>query len=54
MTELRRTSVISTGYGVGDSGAALGVIGPTRMDYPATISAVSAVARYVSRILAER
>jgi heat-inducible transcriptional repressor len=54
VAELRRTSVISTGYGVGDSGAALGVIGPTRMDYPATISAVSAVARYVSRILAER
>jgi len=32
--------------------ARLGVLGPTRMDYPTTIAAVRAVARYVSRILA--
>lgn len=45
---LRKTSVISAGYGeVG----ALGVIGPTRMDYASSISAVSAVASYVSRYL---
>ena len=29
----------------------LGVIGPTRMDYPATMTAVRAVARYLSRFL---
>ena len=45
---LRETSVISTGYGeVG----ALGVIGPTRMDYASSMAAVSAVANYVSRYL---
>ena len=32
--------------------AHLGVIGPTRMDYPATMAAVRAVARYLSRFLA--
>ena len=31
----------------------LGVVGPTRMDYPGTMAAVRAVARYVSRILDE-
>ena len=30
---------------------ALGVLGPTRMDYPTTMAAVRAVARYVSRII---
>ena len=33
--------------------ANLGVLGPTRMDYPGTMGAVRAVARYVGRILAE-
>jgi len=47
---LRETSVISVGYGeVG----ALGVIGPTRMDYASSMAAVSAVANYVSRYLQE-
>ena len=47
---LRQTSVISTGYGeVG----ALGVIGPTRMDYASSMAAVSAVANYVSLYLQE-
>jgi len=31
--------------------AHLGVLGPTRMDYPTTMAAVRAVARYVSRII---
>ena len=34
--------------------AALGIVGPTRMDYPGTMAAVRAVARYVSRILDEQ
>ena len=33
--------------------ARLGILGPTRMDYPGTMGAVRAVARYVGRILAE-
>ncbi|MQA04772.1 MAG: heat-inducible transcriptional repressor HrcA [Streptosporangiales bacterium] len=50
---LHATSVVSMGYGVGDEPVAkLGVIGPTRMDYPGTVGAVRAVAQYVSRILA--
>jgi heat-inducible transcriptional repressor len=50
--ELASTSVISTGYGPADESlATLGVVGPTRMDYPGSMAAVRAVARYVSRIL---
>ena len=33
--------------------ASLGIVGPTRMDYPGTMGAVRAVARYVGQILAE-
>ena len=50
---LRSTSVVSIGYG-GLPAAQLGgmaVVGPTRMDYPGTISAVRAVARYVGDLL---
>nr|WP_055503479.1 heat-inducible transcriptional repressor HrcA [Nonomuraea pusilla] len=50
---LRGTSVVAAGYGSGDNQLArLGVLGPTRMDYPVTMGAVRAVARYVSQILA--
>jgi len=52
--QLSSTSVVTTGYGPGDAAlATLGVVGPTRMDYPGTMAAVRAVARYVSRILDE-
>lgn len=52
--KLQGTSVITTGYGpTGDAVATLGIIGPTRMDYPTSMGAVSAVARYVSRFLQE-
>ncbi|MEU6999285.1 heat-inducible transcriptional repressor HrcA [Nonomuraea sp. NPDC046570] len=52
-TGLRGTSIVATGYGSGDKQLArLGVLGPTRMDYPVTMGAVRAVARYVSQILA--
>ena len=52
--EFASTSVVATGYGPGDEPlATLGVVGPTRMDYPGTMAAVRAVARYVSRILDE-
>src|SRR5437899_4366739 len=48
---LSSTAVVSSGYGSGaDVLAQLGVLGPTRMDYPGTMAAVRAVARYLSRI----
>ena len=51
---LRSTSLVATGYGSGDQALAkLGVLGPTRMDYPTAMGAVRAVARYVGQILAE-
>ncbi len=52
-TSLAEAAVVTTGYGSGGEAVArLGILGPTRMDYPSTIAAVRAVARYVSRILA--
>jgi len=51
---LRSTSLVSSGYGSGDQALAkLGVLGPTRMDYPTAMGAVRAVARYVGQILAQ-
>jgi heat-inducible transcriptional repressor len=47
---LAEASVVATAYGP-DSTAKVGVLGPTRMDYPTTMAAVRAVARYLSRIL---
>jgi heat-inducible transcriptional repressor len=53
-TGLIGASVVSTGYGSdGRPLAMLGVLGPTRMDYPGTMGAVHAVARYVGKILGE-
>jgi heat-inducible transcriptional repressor len=48
---LRSTSVVSIGYGPGTAVASMGVVGPTRMDYPSTITAVRAIARYVGEHL---
>jgi heat-inducible transcriptional repressor len=51
---LSEASVLATGYsGAGTSVSRLGVLGPTRMDYSSNISAVRAVARYLSRSLGE-
>jgi heat-inducible transcriptional repressor len=51
---LAGASVVSVGYGAGDrSFGGLGVVGPTRMDYPGNMAAVRAVARYVGHLLAE-
>jgi heat-inducible transcriptional repressor len=50
--ELATTSVVATGYGPGEEAVgSLGIVGPTRMDYPGSMAAVRAVARYVSTIL---
>ncbi len=53
-TGLVGTSVVSTSYAAGrDVVAGLGVLGPTRMDYPSTMASVRTVARYVSQHLSE-
>ncbi|AEA26649.1 heat-inducible transcriptional repressor HrcA [Pseudonocardia benzenivorans] len=52
--DLRGASVVSIGYGAGTVLGGMGVLGPTRMDYPGTIAAVHAVARYVGDILSGR
>lgn len=49
---LRTTSLVTSGYGSGDEQVGtVGVLGPTRMDYPATMAQVRAVATYLSRIM---
>ena len=53
--ELSATSVIASDYGQhAGVRASLGIVGPTRMDYPSTMASVRAVARYVGRFLSER
>ncbi|CRK55546.1 Heat-inducible transcription repressor HrcA [Alloactinosynnema sp. L-07] len=50
--EMRSTSVVSIGYGTRATLlGGMGVVGPTRMDYPTNIAAVRAVANYVGDIL---
>ncbi len=49
---LSQTSVLVSGYGAVDEPLAkVGVLGPTRMDYSTNISAVRAIARYLSKSL---
>ena len=49
------TSVISTAYGSGDLVyGGMGVLGPTRMDYPGTIASVAAVAMYIGDVISSR
>ncbi|MFC6153698.1 heat-inducible transcriptional repressor HrcA [Nocardioides yefusunii] len=52
-SELSATSVVASGYGPQEAMASLGVVGPTRMDYPSTMASVHAVARYLSRVLGD-
>jgi heat-inducible transcriptional repressor len=53
--QMRSTSMVSTGYGMaGTILGGMGVLGPTRMDYPGTIASVAAVARYIGEVLAQR
>lgn len=49
--ELSDAAVVATSYG-SDARNKLGVLGPTRMNYPSSMAAVRAVARYLSKILA--
>ncbi|MCK0173541.1 MULTISPECIES: heat-inducible transcriptional repressor HrcA [Mycobacteriaceae] len=48
-------SVVSTAYGrEGTVFGGMGVVGPTRMDYPGTIANVAAVALYIGEVLGSR
>lgn len=52
---LSEASVVSTSYDVDDRTVArVGIVGPTRMDYPGSMAAVHAVAQYLSDILSGR
>jgi len=52
---LATSALVSAGYGSGNMlMGGLAVVGPTRMDYPGTMAAVRAVARYVGEIVAGR
>ena len=54
LEDLRECSVVLARYTVeGQAAGTVGVLGPTRMDYPGTMATVRAVARYVSKILDE-
>jgi heat-inducible transcriptional repressor len=51
---LVEASFVTSGYGGDGAGVArVGAVGPLRMDYPGTMAAVRAVARYLTRILAD-
>ncbi|MCR2785566.1 MULTISPECIES: heat-inducible transcriptional repressor HrcA [unclassified Microbacterium] len=50
---LAEASVITGDYDATRSRARIGLLGPTRMDYPTNLAAVRAVAHYLSRLLEE-
>lgn len=50
---LAEASVVASEYDATGSRARVGVLGPTRMDYPSNLAAVRAVARYLTRMLEE-
>ncbi len=53
--QMAGTSVVSTTYGSsGKVFGGMGVVGPTRMDYPGTIANVAAVALYIGEVLGGR
>jgi heat-inducible transcriptional repressor len=53
--QMAGTSVVSTLYGsAGKVYGGMGVVGPTRMDYPGTIANVAAVALYIGEVLGTR
>jgi len=53
-TNLQSTSLVTVGYGADSAQVgAIGVLGPTRMDYAGSMAAVDAVARYVGRFINE-
>ncbi|MBD8024025.1 heat-inducible transcriptional repressor HrcA [Microbacterium gallinarum] len=50
---LSEASVVASDYDATGSRARVGIMGPTRMDYPTNLAAVRAVARYLTRMLEE-
>jgi len=53
--QMAGTSVVTTTYGsAGTVYGGMGVVGPTRMDYPGTMANVAAVARYIGEVLGNR
>jgi heat-inducible transcriptional repressor len=53
--QMAGTSVVSTAYGTSETVyGGMGVLGPTRMDYPGTIASVAAVALYIGEVLGAR
>ncbi|MFH8249955.1 heat-inducible transcriptional repressor HrcA [Microbacterium sp. B2969] len=48
---LIEASVVASDYDATGARARIGLMGPTRMDYPSNLAAVRAVARYLSRML---
>ncbi|GGH48154.1 heat-inducible transcriptional repressor HrcA [Microbacterium album] len=50
---LTEASIIASEYDAAIGRARVGLMGPTRMDYPSNLSAARAVARYLSRLLDE-
>lgn len=50
---LGEASVVASEYDATGARARVGVLGPTRMDYPTNFAAVRAVARYLTRMLDE-
>ena len=50
---LPEASVVTSDYDGAGTSARLGLLGPTRMDYPTNLAAVRAVAHYLSRLLDE-
>lgn len=53
--QMAGTSMVSTTYGTMNTVyGGMGVLGPTRMDYPGTIASVAAVAMYIGEVLGAR
>ena len=53
--QIAGTSVVTTTYGsAGTIYGGMGVLGPTRMDYPGTMANVAAVAMYIGEVLGNR
>jgi len=50
---LGEASIVASNYAAPSGMARVGVMGPTRMDYPSNLAAARAVARYLSRMLDE-
>jgi heat-inducible transcriptional repressor len=52
--ELQRFSLVVSTYSDGRGSGAVGVIGPTRMDYPRAIHAVDSLSRMISKVVGTR